>query len=257
MRAHLYKIHCLTSMHVGSGETNYNIIDNEVERDPVLENVPIIPSSGVKGALKEHCQTEKRLSDDASNWIFGTAKNAGSYKFLTSGLLARPLRVSQGTRSYVMATTPEILAQFQRLTTGVGIHTFDALHTAHPIGCTASSDQVSRIEDAKPARIQPDALLTQLLAPETSYAVVPSFRDYDLPVLARNRLDDGISEQLWYEEIVPHESVFFLIVLVPEFSTEDSGKYFEAFEAAILQKGPVQFGGNASIGCGYTNITMV
>ena len=42
----------MTNMHVGNGDVNYNIIDNEVEKDPVT-GYPTINASGVKGALRE------------------------------------------------------------------------------------------------------------------------------------------------------------------------------------------------------------
>ena len=37
MKTVFYKIDCLTNLHVGSGEVNYNIIDNEVEKDAVTD----------------------------------------------------------------------------------------------------------------------------------------------------------------------------------------------------------------------------
>ena len=53
MAAILVWLECITNMHVGNGDVNYNIIDNEVERDPV-NHYPTIHSSGVKGALREY-----------------------------------------------------------------------------------------------------------------------------------------------------------------------------------------------------------
>ena len=52
-----FKMECLTNLHVGSGENNYNIVDKEVEKDPVLQ-VPTIHASGVKGALREHLEAQ-------------------------------------------------------------------------------------------------------------------------------------------------------------------------------------------------------
>ena len=52
MNIAFYKIECLTNLHVGSGEINYNIVDNEVEKDAIT-NLPVIHASGVKGALRD------------------------------------------------------------------------------------------------------------------------------------------------------------------------------------------------------------
>lgn len=35
MAAIIVNLECMTNMHVGNGDVNYNIIDNEVEKDPV------------------------------------------------------------------------------------------------------------------------------------------------------------------------------------------------------------------------------
>lgn len=53
MVARLFQIECITNLHVGSGDVNYNIIDNEVEKDPVT-GYATINASGVKGALREY-----------------------------------------------------------------------------------------------------------------------------------------------------------------------------------------------------------
>ena len=55
-----YKIDCITNLHVGSGDLNYNIVDNEVERDAVT-GYPVIHASGLKGALREHFSKKKDL----------------------------------------------------------------------------------------------------------------------------------------------------------------------------------------------------
>lgn len=34
MAAIIVNLECMTNMHVGNGDVNYNIIDNEVEKDP-------------------------------------------------------------------------------------------------------------------------------------------------------------------------------------------------------------------------------
>ena len=80
----------------------------------------------------------------------------------------------------------------------------------------------------------------------------------NLPVLARNHLDNGISQNLWYEEVVPHEAVFFTAVLTDGTSSGDEA--LESFDQHITgEKGYslVQFGGNASVGYGLTKISKV
>jgi CRISPR-associated protein Cmr4 len=81
-----------------------------------------------------------------------------------------------------------------------------------------------------------------------NFAVVKKLCDYDLPVRARNKLDEsGISENLWYEEIVPHKSIFYFAIIT----------HGDHCELEFKTDSPVQFGGNASIGNGYCTIKEV
>ena len=80
MTAFLYKMTCLTNLHVGNGDVNYSIIDNEVELDYVLKE-PTIPSSGVKGALLSYIEGLKDYPGLVKT-VFGGKEDAGTYKFL-------------------------------------------------------------------------------------------------------------------------------------------------------------------------------
>ena len=77
------------------------------------------------------------------------------------------------------------------------------------------------------------------------YAIVKDFNSYSLPVIARNYLENGISKNLWYEEVVPHGSVFYMLIITPG-------------EENKLEMDEVkQIGGHASIGCGFTKFTKL
>lgn len=66
-------------------------------------------------------------------------------------------------------------------------------------------------------------------------------------MIARNCLNDqGISENLWYEEIVPHESVFYFPVLA-------DNNYIEEFKNTM--ENIIQFGANASLGYGLAKVS--
>ncbi|KPA17966.1 CRISPR-associated RAMP Cmr4 [Candidatus Magnetomorum sp. HK-1] len=89
-----------------------------------------------------------------------------------------------------------------------------------------------------------------------------------LPVIARNQLsNDGISENLFYEEILPRRSVLWFMTgtysfdsleVLPEYESE--GKYFnEAFKLFHdrLTIDHIQIGANESIGYGVTSISEI
>lgn len=257
MKTHLFAMECLTNLHVGSGDLNYNIVDNEVEKDPAT-GLPIIHASGVKGALREHLSG--KLTETVLHRTFGKPSNeesfgAGSCKFFDACMLSRPMRVAG---SYTMASIPVVTAAsvnaFLRQLTAFGCNPFglEQVNITREMfknnRFLTNAGENIRIEGEPtgrlPEEVERELRKLKCLLGET-FAVAGSFDDYDLPVLARNYLKNGESKNLWYEEVVPHGSVFWLLVLMPEEETE------------LDITGIVQFGGNASIGCGFTRVTEI
>ncbi|MBK9227470.1 MAG: hypothetical protein IPL67_10560 [Ignavibacteria bacterium] len=70
-----------------------------------------------------------------------------------------------------------------------------------------------------------------------------------LPVIARNKLENGESKNLWYEEVVPRESRFI-------FFTAKDDEYCVEFDE-VLTMDTIQIGANASIGYGYVKISKI
>ena len=70
MNTTLLKMECLTDLHVDSGESNYNIIDNEVQKD--LNGNPTVHSSGIKGAMREYFSKRGDVVINVqSGWVGG------------------------------------------------------------------------------------------------------------------------------------------------------------------------------------------
>ena len=160
MNVMAYKIECLTNLHVGSGDLNYNIIDNEVERDAVT-GYPIIHASGLKGALKEHFK--KKEDPQFILDVFGQEPSddkiqAGSYKFLDAYLLARPMRVS-GAIASIMVVSEKSVNDFIRRMNAFGITKFgtEELHVEFPedVSFLTNVDNIS--VEAEPTGTLPDA----------------------------------------------------------------------------------------------------
>ena len=256
MKTVFYKIECLTNLHVGSGEANYNIVDKEVEKDAVT-GLPIIHASGVKGALRDALSAMPDYSDDDINRIFGApgegeASSGGSHKFLDAILISRPMRVSgSDSTSSIPVVTVDSLNGFLAKASAFGAPHFgidkvSALDFGGNEFMTSSTEDI-KVENDKTGKLN-GAALAELSKLESvigkDFAVVKSFDDYDLPVTARNCLQG--KGNLWYEEVVPHGSVLYFAVIYPFDNTPE------------LNFPPiVQFGGNASIGCGYTKITKL
>jgi len=270
MIPHLYRIECLTNLHVGNGDVNYSIIDNEVQRDAVLTDTPIIHSSGVKGALRQHFKDD--LVKSKVDEIFGAdGKDGGEttpgvYKFFDAFCLARPLRITSTVESgiaYVPGVSFVGLQSYLTFLHGVGItrwnigkDPFSPSNGDAPTPGTNGKDKLfvkgvpgqvwvegNKAVNANRLDQDLEATLTALVGP--TYALAPRLDDYALPMIARNYLETGISQNVWYEEFVPHSSIFYTVIMTP-------GKTCDLDFSAVIQ-----FGGNASVGYGYCHMEEV
>jgi CRISPR-associated protein Cmr4 len=66
----------------------------------------------------------------------------------------------------------------------------------------------------------------------------------NLPIIARNAL--GVNTNLWYEQVVPSETIFYAIIQEPNSTLKDcmNGKI-------------IQIGANATIGYGYCEFRCI
>ena len=82
---------------------------------------------------------------------------------------------------------------------------------------------------------------------ETDKCSYKDFKKYsnndELPVIARNCLENGVSKNLWYEQVLPRKSRLAFFIL------HNDGEINKAFDSAITSV-PVQIGANASVGYG-------
>lgn len=278
MTAYFYRIKCVTNLHVGSGEENYSVVDNEVERDPVTE-VPTIFSSGIKGALREHFERSWGETDKRVEKIFGSSPKVsrvsndskekapqtvpGSFKFLNALLAARPVRVSRGSASYVMAASADQLNDILALAQAIGVDAVGGISTAERIEHNAENEKfyysgngIKQVEGYNVENLPDDAAakascLIDGSAP-IALASAETLKKIALPIVAHNYLESGISKNLWYEEFVPYNSVFCMAIIVPS----DMADRFVEFNNELCS-GCIQIGANASLGYGLCRFELI
>jgi len=245
----IYLIHCITPMHPGSGDNNFGEIDNLIQRDPA-SGLPVIYSSTLKGAIREYCRD---LNMPQLNAIFGSSGTdneageglsvqqsvAGKCRFFTGDLIALPV---QGINMpYYLASDSNIIRDVNKKLKLLG---------ASLNWDTAVSENDTEINYETNGKL----FVNPILADVELYHINgfnSGIAKY-LPVIARNQLDNGESQNLWYEEMIPREARFVFAVSVNE---HDSG-LLETLKNQINGK-LIQIGANATIGYGYCKIDKI
>jgi CRISPR-associated protein Cmr4 len=72
----------------------------------------------------------------------------------------------------------------------------------------------------------------------------------ELPVIARNHLENGTSVNLWYEQVVPRESRFYCPI-------RESDTELGDMLTSPRMGGLIQIGGNATVGYGLTHFSKI
>ncbi|MBK9257713.1 MAG: type III-B CRISPR module RAMP protein Cmr4 [Saprospiraceae bacterium] len=242
-----YLIHCITNLHAGSGDANYGIIDKLVQRDPVTK-YPTIHASSLKGGLREHFENHESLKISV-NTIFGKEgddgadSESGTHRFLNADLVALPVRCTQ--KQFALSFDKKLVEFINNKAINiVNSRIFgldideenDILFGTHDNNSYAEDYQMKGQPYLNPFTFRQNIIANQYATFKTSH-----FETLvnNLPVIARNRV--GINKNLWYEEVVPHQTIFLTFIGC---SQED-----KKFDNA-LKDDLIQIGANASVGYG-------
>lgn len=204
--------------------------------------------------------------------IFGSETGSnetqnGEYHFFNADLLSLPVRSSHAP--FLNVTCPEVITHLLDLATHFGIE-LDITITGELKQLAAlikSKNECFVFEDAlvgaamededifspatKHTVFKPSPALINLLGNRLAIVHDDVFKmlvsDLFLPIIPRNSLEEG-KENLWYEQVVPRESVFFTFV----YENHDWDKFYK-----IIKSSPVQMGSNSSIGYGQCVIQSI
>lgn len=250
----MYRLKCLTNLHMGGSGIGYSIVDLEVERDPV-SGEPTMNSTGIKGALRDWFSRNASVTAEETDCVFGKAgkeTTQGACKFFSGDLLARPVPVSDGNASFMLGTTHEMLHQFFDKALLLNAATTALVYPAQGIRCGSAIRSVLNIPTTQETNQNVKDCFHKIFEGDNWVVMEPDqLKTHPLAVQAHNVLKNGKSDNLWYEEVVPHESVFGMLVGYPDESSNAVQKLQD-----MLCAGPVvQFGSGASTGEGYIRIT--
>lgn len=264
MNKDLYIIECVTNLHVGSGDNDFGLIDNKVQRD-VITNYPTINASSLKGAFASHFNSgedkDKKIRTEVGKKIFGRGNDTenglegqGKYKFFPANLLAIPVRSSD--KPYYLVTSDQIIEDYNEM---AELFNQEEIKTSEikPTGKVEleGKEVDKRVIDIKFLKHLEEEIL--IVEDDELKEIVEN-----LPVIARNHLDNGESKNLWYEEIVPRKSIFYFGIDKGVAENEYENKFNEKilFEYKDSEgnkkekKNIIHIGGNVTVGFGACKI---
>lgn len=255
----LYLIECITNLHVGSGDSDFGLIDNRVQRD-VITNFPTINSSSLKGAFAIHFNKDetdekgKPIRTKDGEKIFGKGNNGnkdldgqGKYKFFPANLLAIPARSIDNP--YYLITSDQIIKDYNEMANlfGTNIKLNESTNKNLPLELEGELLKVEEISfKENKLYVLEDKEFSKIIE--------------NLPVIARNHLENGESQNLWYEEIVPRKSLFYFGI-DKGIENEEHKILEDSFKKKIIfdkkENNLIHIGGNVTVGYGACKITKL
>jgi CRISPR-associated protein Cmr4 len=289
MKSHLYYLHTLTGLHVGTGQ-GIGVIDMPIARERA-SNLPQVPGSGIKGVLRDELNPQYQADDDRKLEendylaLFGpemgdkASEFAGALSIGDARLLCLPIRSWKGTFAWV--TCPMILRRYQRdleenkiagIPSPVLISSPD--HAQHATSTVLKEENKIYLEDldlnVDQAENNTEAWATfianqlfkddwQTMFKERFLIVHDNVFDFlsetATEIRARIKIngDTRTVQQggLWYEEYLPAETLMWGIV-ASDRPRNESDKTAEELLKLLPKVERLQIGGNATVGAGQT-----
>lgn len=226
-----------TNLHVGNENTSsYGLIDLAIQRNATT-NLPCINSSSLKGALNEYASQGNNgneiIAADKRRDIFGCDKigkgdtKKGLYTFFDANILFLPVQDNENL--YHLETSHDVIGRFR-----------DQMNL---FGIQLNQDD----EQLKNELKQNLGITKEVKFSESNKDFIDLCSDDNLPIIARNVLENGESKNLWYEQVLPAETVLYTLIDDKEDDTLST--------ELKKDKTIVQIGAGATIGYGYCKFT--
>lgn len=277
-----FTITAKTPLHAGAGGENFWIVDNLVQRDSTT-NLPCIYSTSLKGAIREYMRDYLRVNNEKpvsvvegqesnlnnNEWIKSLFKIFGVDRSDTdlkedelSKLLFSQNETEENTGESLGLEKAPTAMRMRKMNYPGEFRFFQADllsipilkdgHSVYKVSCEYLKNIFAEKLDLFNVKISGNDLtgIFNHVNDISDLEFCEKVDDYNLPVIARNHLEDGNSANLWYEQVLPRETKLFFPVL---YQTEE---LMETFKKAI-ESNPVQIGANASVGYGFCKIKFI
>ncbi len=275
MKGYMMGMLAETHIHPGAGQV-YGVIDLPVAREQTTD-YPMIPGSGLKGALRDKCKEEGVKNVD---YLFGKEDQAGVFGVTDARLLLLPVRSFTG--HYRWVTCPYLIKRLYRDLHLIGDADqnkfsfpleFPGLSEGKMITATGAKDEPIFLEEFTFEVVANKGLIQELvpflkkfirhnfLQAELSERIsiitdeeFAHFARYALPVNFRNKLEEGTktSKGLWQEEVIPPDTLFYTLFIARFGKDKDLTSLIDHLKENVY----LQVGGNETVGQGWM-ITQV
>jgi CRISPR-associated protein Cmr4 len=271
MKTLLYGLLAETPIHPGAGQSS-GFVDLPVAREATTD-YPVIVGSSMKGALLGAAR-DRGWSQDDRNEVFGKHDNAGTLLVSDTRLVLLPVRSL--TSHFMWVTCPHLIERYLRDRKRCGLSDDKAFDFSPVAEDDAESPKYLGpevgdlfLEERQFTRAggipeQLSEVITPLIPHEETkrrldkQLVVLSdssfawFARYGLAINARNVLDEKTktSKNLWYEETLPPDSLFYLLL------AQRSEGALEKTKRLFTNKPYLQAGGNETVGHGWFAVSQ-
>jgi len=255
-----------TSIHPGAGQSA-GFVDLPVAREAATD-YPVIVGSSMKGALRDKARDvwQKERVDT----VFGKQENGGQLLVSDARLILLPVRSLK--TQYKWVTCPHLIERLQRdrsrecgSVDSIAMPPFED----HKYLGASDGDGNLFLEErqfSQSSELPPG--LTDLIRPliasdpaarrlESQLVVINDkdfvwFARYGLAVNARNVLNETkkTSENLWYEETIPPDALFYCLL------AERNSGAIDAAKELFINRPYLQVGGNETVGQGWFAIGL-
>ncbi|HRI06427.1 MAG TPA: type III-B CRISPR module RAMP protein Cmr4 [Nannocystaceae bacterium] len=258
-----------TSIHPGSGRAT-GVVDLPVAREAATD-YPVIVGSSLKGALRTLAGGES----EPAKRLFGVQDSAGQLLVADARLVLLPVRSLTGAFRWV--TCPHLIERYRRdrlragQSTDFQVPALTLVEDARRPALAGGREKQIFLEEREfeIGGVPPEGLvaaLAELILHSETRARLPErlvvlhdddfawFARYGLPIQARNVLNDKTkqSENLWYEETLPPETVLYALVGA---RSEEASKELCAILPATAPY--LQAGGNETVGQGWFAVRIL
>lgn len=256
-----------TPIHPGSGQST-GFVDLPVSREKTTD-YPVIPGSSVKGALLD---LARQRQNENHKIVFGTQNQAGALIVSDARILLLPARSM--TSSYRWLICPHVIERLLRDCRRAG-HQRGFADSAipevqkgsflgHAVGAIYLEERQFTHEAELPEGLA--ALIAPFIAHEQTRARLSKqltvlhdddfawFARHGLTITARNQLNDDTkaSENLWYEETLPPDTVLYAIL-----AERRQGAALADISTLFADHPYLQLGGNETVGQGWFAVSTL